>query len=147
MGIYTRFKRNPEGLRQLVELLEAAPKARRQKMIDAGLREDPEYTERAEKYIMIFEDVLGFDDLVLAELVSKAPPRITAMAISTLDASIKNRFLKCARPPNFSEIRNNMDVSYGKREVGGAQLRLVVEARGLEKAGLINLKRIPTSIG
>ena len=51
MGVYTRFKRNPDGLRQLVELLESTPSSRRQKMIDVGMQEDPDYTKQALQYV------------------------------------------------------------------------------------------------
>ena len=69
MSVYARFKRDPGGLRKLVELLETTPILRRQKMIDVGMAEDPVYTEKVLKFVMTFEDVIKLPDVELAELI------------------------------------------------------------------------------
>lgn len=127
----------------MVELLETTPQDRRQKMIDVGMQEDPDYTNRALEFMMTFEDVLKLPDMELAELTAIAPGRIIAMAIHPLDSQVKERFVRCSKPPQAAEIRSYFESPVGLRESGGAQLKLVQYARQLEKRGKISAKRIP----
>lgn len=144
MGIYTRYKKAPEGFRQLIELLESTPAIRRQKMIEAGMAEDPEYTEAALKYIFTFEDVLALPDNEMAELVNQVPPRVTAFAVAKLSDEVKERMFKCGSPRMASEIREYLSGNVELRDVGGAQLKMIEGLRKLEKRGMIKTKRIPT---
>ena len=146
MSVYGRFKKSKEGFRQLVELLETTPASRRQKMIDVGMKEDADYTLRALQYVMTFEDILKLGDMEIAELVVKAPARTIAMAISPLDDIIKKRFLQNSKPPLMTEIRDYLAVKVGVTEVGGAQLKMVQCARELEKAGKLQIKKIPPNL-
>ena len=143
MGVFTRFKRSSEGFRQLVELWESTPLERRKKMIDIGMVEDPEYSKKVMIYMMTFEDILKMNDMELAELVAKAPPRTIAYAISTADEATQLRFLKNAKPQIMAQIRDGLMAKIGPREVGGARLNLIICARGLEHAGFIQTKKIP----
>jgi len=143
MGIYTRYKKDPGGFRKLVELLESTPMVRRQKMIDAGMAEDPDYTLRAMEFVITFRDIIEFDELELAEVIAKAPPRMIAYAIKELDEEEQMKFIKSAGATAMAEIRDYLQVDIGPREIGGAQLRLVEAARELEKQGRIKSKRIP----
>lgn len=143
MGVYTRFKRNPEGLRALVELWETTPIERRKRMIEVGRTEDPAFTERALQYVLTFEDVLALPDLELAEVIAATQPRLTAFAILTAGEEIQARFLRNAQPQISAEIRNCLEMKIGPREIGGAQLKLVGKARELERRGLVKTKRIP----
>jgi len=143
MGVYTRYKREPEGFRRLVELLESTPKSRRQKMIDVGMTEDPDYTLKALEYVMTFEDILKLPDMELAEVLAKAPPKMTGYAIHGMAAEILARFPKNAKPQVAAEIRDYVEVKVGPVEMGGAQLKLITIARELEKRGHIKTKKIP----
>ena len=147
MSVYARYKRDPIGFRNLVELLETTPVARRQKMIDVGMAEDPVYTQQALQYMLSFEDVLNLSDLELAEVVAAAPPRMTAYAVSRASEEIQSRFIRNAPFSLMGEIRDCVQVRVSLREVGGAQLRLVSITRQLEKQGLIQTKRIPLGAG
>ena len=142
MGVYTRFKRGPEGFRALVELLESTPPGRRQKMIDAGMMEDPEFTDKALLAMFTFEDIKILPDVEMAELVAAAPPRVIAIAIHAESEETKTRFIRNAKAPIGAEIRDFSATSYGPSETVGAQLRLVTTARKLEQQGKIKSKRL-----
>ena len=143
MGVYTRFKRDPNGLRSLVELLESTPRKRRDRMIQVGMEEDSEYTERALKYMIQFEDILELSDLELAELIAHAAGRMTGIAISLFDEEIQNRFLRNAPAKRLGEIREYLEHEVSKSEVGSAQIYLVTKVRELEKSGALRVKCIP----
>lgn len=143
MGVYTRFKRDSDGLRKLVELLETTPSVRRKKMIDVGMAEDPDYTERALTLMLTFEDILKLPEMELAELCGTAQPRTIAMAICQQPAEIKDRFIKCCKPPVAAEVRDLMGMNVQLREIGGAQLKMIEVTRSLERKGLLKTKRIP----
>ncbi|MEK6578840.1 MAG: FliG C-terminal domain-containing protein [Bdellovibrionota bacterium] len=143
MGIYTRYKKSPDGFRQLVELLESTPSIRRKKMIDAGMAEDPEYTEEAMKFVFTFEDVLALPDNEMAELVNQVPPRVTAFAIAKLNDDVKDRMYRCGNPRMVSEVKEYLSGNVEMRDIGGAQLKMVEALRKLEKRGMIKTKRIP----
>src|SRR6185295_9888134 len=129
MGVYTRFKRSPEGLRALVELLETTPLERRQKMLDMGMAEDADFTRKALEYVMSFEDLIGLSESEMAELVAVAPPRITAVAISNANEDVQKYFLRCAKPKVQSAIREGLESRVSLKEIGGARLKLIETAR------------------
>jgi flagellar motor switch protein FliG len=144
MGVYTRFKKNPDGLRQLVELLESTPAARRQKMIEVGMEEDPEYTKKALGYMFTFEDILKLPDEELAEVLGQTPGRITAIAIYSAAQEVKDRFLAKAPPKVATEIKEHLSATgILPAHIGGGQMKLIEAARKLEKRGFVKTKRIP----
>jgi flagellar motor switch protein FliG len=144
MGVYTRFKKNPEGLRQLVELLESTPASRRQKMIDVGMAEDPDYTRLAMQYMLTFEDAINLPDLELAEVLSQVPGRFLAFAIYSAPEEVKNRFILKALPKVAGEIKEFLDTpNVSLSQIAGAQMKVIEILRKLEKRGAIKTKRIP----
>jgi flagellar motor switch protein FliG len=143
MGVYTRFKREPEGFRALVELLETTPVERRRRMLEVGMQEDPEFTRDAERYLFTFEDILQLPDMELAELAATAPPRITAYSLYGCSQEVILRFLRNSKPRVMAEVRDLMEVKIGPVECGGARLKLIGVARQLEKRGKILTKKIP----
>lgn len=146
MSVFARYKRSPEGFRSLVELWEATPADRRQKMIEVGRAEDAAYTERVLKYVITFEDVLALPDMELAEVLAATPPRMLGIAVSRAPEAVKERFLKNAKPQVAAEVRDCMAMNVGPREIGGAQLKVVEKTRELERRGVVNLKKIPLTV-
>jgi flagellar motor switch protein FliG len=147
MGVYNRFKKNPDGFRQLVELLESTPMSRRKKMIDVGMQEDAEYTQKALQYVLTFEDVLNLPDLELSEVLADAPPRFTAYAIHKASQAIKDRFITKSIPKVAVEVREYLETpNVTTIQIGGAQMKLIETTRKLERKGLISTKRIPPGL-
>ncbi len=145
MGIYTRYKKNPDGLRQLVELLEGTPASRRQKMIDVGMQEDPEYTQKALQYVFTFEDVTRLPDLELAEVLATVPPQFTSYAIHSATQEVKDRFLAKANPRVAAEIKEFLDSpQVTPMQIGGGQMKMIEATRKLEKRGLVKTKKVPS---
>lgn len=143
MGVYTRYKKDPEGFRTLVELLESTPKDKRQRMIDVGMEEDPEYTRKALSYMFSFDDLCNLPDMELAEVVAAAPPRMTANSLKNSDPEVRERFMKNAIPKVAAQIREFDDEKAELREIGAARLKLITVARSLERQGKIKSKQIP----
>ena len=143
MSVYSRYKRDPDGLRKLVELLEVTPLWQRNKMIRVGQEEDPDYTARALSLMFTFEDIERLSDAQLAELLSLAPPRLTGCAVSKSPQELQQRFLKNALPNVFGQLKESMMTDVPLKHVGAAQLKVVMAMRQLEKRGMIKLKKIP----
>src|SRR4051812_28580722 len=108
MSVYARFKRDPEGFRRLVELLETTPMSRRQRMIEVGMAEDKVYTEKALEYVLTFEDIITLPDMELAEVIATAPPRMTGYAVAKSPMDVKDRFLRNTIPTLSAQIRDFM---------------------------------------
>lgn len=145
MSIYWRYKQSPEGFRKLVELLETTPMSRRQKMIDAGLAEDSRYTHEALQYVMEFKDIVGLPDSELAEVLARCPARIVAYALSGLDESHRDRFLKCVPPKLMGEVKDFLDINPSTFDISGARVKLISIARECERRGLVKTKAIPNA--
>lgn len=143
MGVYARFKRDPGGLRRLVELLEVTPKSRRERMVEVGFNEDRDYTEKALAFMLTFEDILKLPEPELAELMATAPARVVGVAISKASDEIIERFLRNCPVGRGGEVRDYLNPEVPLRDVGGAQLKLIEITRGLERQGLIKTKQIP----
>ena len=145
MGVYTRFKKSQDGLRQLVELLESTPQSRRQKMIDVGMQEDPNYTNLALSCMLNFDDILKLPDMELAEVISEAPGRFTGYAIHSQSEQTKNRFISKAQPRVAAEIKEVLEMTnVTPGQVVSGQAKLIETTRKLEKRGLVKTKHIPS---
>jgi flagellar motor switch protein FliG len=147
MGVYARYKKNPEGLRDLVSLLESASPQRRQKMIDVGMAEDPAYTLKAMGFMFTFADILELPDPELAEVICETPAPAIALAIGLLDPAVKKRFLVLTPKHLLGAVREALDsnTSVTESQAASAQRRLIESARKLEKQGLVKTKRITYS--
>src|SRR6185437_10955459 len=117
MGVFTRFKRDADGFRALVQLWETTPIDRRKRMIEVGMAEDPHFAQEALKYLMTFQDVVDLPDEQLAEVMAEAPPRILGNALHGSKEEIQTRFLRCAKTPRAIEVRDYMDQKIGLREI------------------------------
>lgn len=144
MSVYARFKKDPDGFRHIVELLESTPASRRQKMIDVGMQEDADYTKRAIEAMFTFHDVMKLPDMELSEMLATVPGQVTGYAIHAASQEVKDRFISQAQPRVAAEIKEYLEMpSVSLMQIGGAQLRLIEAARKLERQGLIKTKHIP----
>ena len=144
MGVYTRFKRDHDGFRKLIELIEATPLPRRQKMIDVGMLEDPKYTEEVLKYVLTFGDILNLQNLELAELLSQAPAQFIAYALSDCSQDVKDRFILNCTPQVAAEVREVLNTfSVTKLQIRAGEKKLIELARSMERKGVIKTKCIP----
>lgn len=147
MSVFSRYKRSPQGFRTIVELWESTPPKRRQKMIEVGQQDDPEYAEQILRHMLSWEDILALSDLELAEVIANAPGNITAMAIAPLDEETRIRFLKNAIPQKMAEIRERLEEGkISAWETDGARLKMVERTRELERNGVLRVKVIPVNI-
>ena len=112
-------------------------------MIDVGMQEDAEYTNRALQYVMNFEDILALPDSELAEVCAKAPAKMIAYSIRDLADDVKKRFVASCARENMAEVRDTLEVAVGPREIAGAQLKLIQVTRELEGKGFVRIKKIP----
>jgi flagellar motor switch protein FliG len=145
MGVYTRFKRDPDGLRKLVELLEVTPGARKQKMIDVGMAEDPDFTQKALQYCIDWDDIIKLNDLELAQVIYETPARMTAYAIFCSPEDLKTRFLNKANPRSAAEIKETLEQpGITPTQIAGAQLKMIDVTRKCEKRGAVKVKRVPS---
>ncbi len=148
MGIYARYKRSPEGFRSLIELLEAAPAAKRAKMIEKGLEEDAEFTRHVLEYCLTFEDVMNLSDMELAEVLGHASGRLVGMALCTPEApfadEVISKFIRNAPPAIVADMREVLDGPKPKpAEIGGARLKMIQLTRKAEREGHLKTKLIP----
>ncbi len=144
MGVYYRYKKDPEGFRKLVELLESTPMSRRQRMIDVGMQEDPRYTENALQYVLNFQDVIDLPDLELAEVLAATPARFVGLAIHAASDEIKKRFLSKSQPKAVPEIKEVLETTnVTKLEIGAGQMKLISSTRLMERRGYVKTKHIP----
>jgi flagellar motor switch protein FliG len=146
MGVYTRYKKASGGFRQLVELLEATPKSKLEKMIAVGMQEDQEYTLMALSFMMTWDDVLKLPEMELAEVIQSSPPQFVGVAIQRLDKPMQDLFIRCAKPAQGGEIRDGLAVEAQVKEINGARAKLMQVARELERKGYVKSKKIPDNV-
>jgi len=143
MGVYSRFKKDHDGFRKLVELLESTGPTKQKRMIDVGMEEDSEYTLKALEYTLKFEDVGHLNDPELMELTGVAPARVVAYAFRNVEDSEHQRLLRLCPPATRNEVRDCREMEIKNIEINGAQLKLITFLRQLEKRGKVKAKRIP----
>src|SRR5690606_10184112 len=96
MSVYARYKKDPEGFRRLVELLETTPKEKRDRMVEVGMQEDAEFTRRALSFIITFAEITTLPDLELGEIINLAPARASGIAFSRAEEPLKEKVLQLA---------------------------------------------------
>jgi flagellar motor switch protein FliG len=144
MSVYESFKKEEDGLRCLVELLEGTPAERQQRMIEVGMQEDPEYTKKALQYILSFEDIVSLSDLELSEVLSHATGKVVGWAVHQMDTRTQMRFLSQVQPRIVSELKESLEDRWVTfTQVHAGKMKLIAIARRLEKQGVISAKRIP----
>lgn len=144
MGVYTRYKKNPAGFRQIVELMESAPPSRRQKMIDAGMKEDPEYTNKILQFVFTFEDLIQLSDLELAELLAGVPAQWMAYAIHDQSKEVQARWIAHSSPQVLIEVKEVLDnPKVSSFQMSAGKVKMIAMARSLERKGYIKTKAIP----
>lgn len=138
-----RYKKHPDGLRQLVELWETLPATRRQKLVEVSRSEDPTFVDQALSLLISFDDITKLPDLELAEVIGEAPARSTGYAINGLPKEIQNRFLLNSHTSKRAEIRDCVELSgVSPIDRGGGQVKLIEVTRKLEREGKIRFKKI-----
>ena len=143
MGVYTRYKKSPSGLRQIVELIESTPMSRRQKMIDVGMSEDPEYTRKILSFVLTFEDVVKLPDLELAQVLSGVPGQWIGYSIHNQPKEVQDRFLAQSQPKiiaDLKEVLENPNVT--PFQISAGRSKLIEATRALEKKGYVKTKAI-----
>ena len=145
MGVYTRYKKSPTGFRQIVELIETTPMSRRQKMIDVGMSEDPEYTRKVLSFVLSFSDVIHLPDLELAEVLGSVPGQWIGFSIHNQPKEVQDRFMSQSRPKSIAEIKEVLeDSKVTAFQISAAQSKLIQATRALEKKGYVKTKSIPS---
>lgn len=144
--MFARYKKDPEGLRKIVEFWELMPKEKRQKLIDKGMEDDPEFTALAESLLMKFDDIKTLNEMALAEVLSEVPPRHVGYVLTALPPELQEIFKKCAPLKALSEIRDGMESSPTPQDQGSGAIKMIEAARRLERDGQIPVKKIPRNV-
>ena len=144
MSITARHKR-PGAFKKLVQSLETTPPDRRQKIMTALASEDAELAMHAETSIFKFEEFENVPDPLLAEVLVmlKNEPRTLAMALSSTDKKLVEKFTANMTPPLRSEFKQ-LDGEFEKiteSERRAARFRVITKARELENGGRHMLKK------
>lgn len=145
MSITARHKR-PGAFRQLVNALETTPEDKRQKIIQAIAGEDPEMASHVRASLFRFEEFIGVDNAILAEILGQLEkePRIVALALFHLEnQALVDKFVKSMSVSVLRVYREETSLltEVKLRERISAQFRMIAKAREIEATGLFRLKR------
>jgi flagellar motor switch protein FliG len=146
MSIFARYRKDPDGLRKIVEFWGLLGKDKRQKLIDKGMEDDPEFTKLAESLMMKFEDIKTMDEMVLTEVLSEVPPRHLGYVITALTPELREKFKKCIPPRMMPQVREGMESEPTIQDQNVGAIKIIEAARRLEREGVINVKRIPRNV-
>jgi flagellar motor switch protein FliG len=144
MGVYSRYKKQQDGLDNVCALWESSSAVKRQKMIEVGMKEDPEYTKMALSNMLNFEDIIKVSDSILMEILEKAPAYSIANSLRSYPQQ-KDRFLKLA-PARFRlDLKFFFDIKVSPAEETNAHMFFIKTARSIEKKHGLKIKRMVTS--
>jgi flagellar motor switch protein FliG len=145
MSLVMRHKKKG-GFKKLVFSLETTAFDKRKLILDAMRKEDPDFIAEVEGSIFNFEEFLGINDLIIAEVVGamKKEMRMLALALFKCDEELIKKFTKNMRPNEHFEFRDftSAFTKVLEREQMGARFRVIVKSRELEAARKIVLKKI-----
>src|SRR3989338_9024414 len=121
MSIYARYKKDQDGFRRLVELLETTPMKRRLELIERGMKEDAHYTKAAVEYVITFQDILTLPVMELTEVIAAMKPKNVAYCVLKEEESVKARFLACVQKTRILDVHSYSDANPSPAEAGQAK--------------------------
>lgn len=145
MSLTARHKK-PGGFRKLVNSLECTPPQKREKILEALRKEDPDFIHEVEKSIFSFEEFEKINDLIICEIVGamKGQMRSLAMALFKCpNETLVQKFLKNMKPAEVYEYREALETFKeirGYEQVAG-RFKIIEKARELERQKKFTLKR------
>ena len=131
-----RFKKNPQGLADLVLLIEQAGPTQQKRLIGQILDVDSEFLFQALRRVIFFEELVYLDEGVLAELLVQVNAKILAYALYGLPKEFREKLLKLMAMKEQRAVADEEE-KLGEGTVAGsyvlgAQRQVLKVARHLE---------------
>ncbi len=141
-----RYIRDDDGFRKYLELLEGTPTQKRQALLENARAENPVFAAEAEKYLITFEKICRLPELELTEVLGSLKPEHLAVGIASAeDAGLKEKLVTMV-PRDLAPAVGRLlkeNPTPKPYDVGGARLKWILAARGLEKSGKLKSIHVP----
>jgi flagellar motor switch protein FliG len=115
-------------------------------LMDAVEKEDPALFESVRRYMFVFEDLAALDPQGIKELLSRVDRKILVLALKGTSEELQRQFMAGMSQRGAEMLREDMSAlgPVKIKEVDAAQQQVIVQARQLEKEGVISLKSSPS---
>jgi flagellar motor switch protein FliG len=131
---WDRYKKTAQGITQFASLLEQADPPHRRKILSQLESEDPPFLAQVLKRVVFFEELIWIDSTILAEIFSKASPRLIITALENLPSEFREKIYKLLPYPLLKQVREgeNKMLTVTTAESGEARKQILKFARELE---------------
>ena len=145
MSLTARHKK-PGGFRKLVNSLEVTPADKREKILEAMRKEDPDFVAEVEQCLFSFDEFVTTPEPVLCEILHSMENEARTFALALYKNSnqaLVDKFMKCMLPKQAfecKELSKELDKVLVREQLG-SQFRIIEKARQLEQGGKFVLKK------
>jgi flagellar motor switch protein FliG len=130
-----RFKKTMQGLIEFAILIEQSDPRQRAAILKEVEAEDSDFLASVMKKVVLFEEIIHLDEAVLAEILSKASPKILAYALHGMPAPYRKEILRHLNHRStklFVDEEQLLNPDLEKHFVLGARRQILKIARQLE---------------
>ncbi|MBI4676143.1 MAG: tetratricopeptide repeat protein [Elusimicrobia bacterium] len=138
------------GIERLVSMLDEADVATRNNILNYLKDEKPSLYEKVRKFIMIFDDIVGFSDRDVQTIVRELKPDSMAKALQNASPELVNKFFSNMSAGAGSLLREAMEYVTGLTEekIEEERSKIIETVKVLDKEGRIAVRaKVDESMG
>jgi flagellar motor switch protein FliG len=131
------------GIKSLAQILNQADRPTERNILEHLAATNPELAEEVRGLLFVFEDILKLDDRSIQLILKEIDSKILALALRGATENVKERILANMSQRGAEMLSEEMEYMppQRRRDVEGAQSKVVATIRALEDAGTLYIQR------
>jgi flagellar motor switch protein FliG len=138
------------GIERLVSMLDEADSATRNNILNYLKNEKPGLYEKVRKFILTFDDIVGFSDRDVQTIVRELKPDSMAKALQNAPPELVNKFFSNMSAGAGALLREAMEYTTGltQDKIEEERSKIIEEVKTLDKKGTISVRaKVDESMG
>ncbi|MFA6316361.1 MAG: FliG C-terminal domain-containing protein [Elusimicrobiota bacterium] len=138
------------GIERLVSMLDEADSGTRNNILNYLKNDKPGLFEKVRKFILIFDDIVGFSDRDVQALVRELKPESMAKALQNAPPELVNKFFSNMSAGAGNLLREAMEYTTGLTpdKIEEERSKIIEEVKKLDKEGKISVRaKVDESMG
>lgn len=131
------------GMERLTQMLDEADTATRANILEYLKNEKPDVYQRVRKFIMTFDDVVGFPDRDMQTIVRELKTEAMAKALQGAPPDVVNKFLSNMSAGAASLLKESIEYATGltPAQIEDERSKIMDVVKVLEKEGKVNVRQ------
>jgi len=133
------------GVRAVADMFNRLDTNSGNQLLDSLEKDDPALFESIRRFMFVFEDLQSLDRAGIKSLISRIDPKVLLVALKGTSEDLQNLFTAGMSQRGAEMLKEDL-AALGPiklKDVDAAQQTIIMEARQLEKEGVLSLKSSP----